>query len=343
MKSLYKRLFIAAAVLLSPLAAGAQLTLNTLQLQARADFQSDSYADSHENGFRGKYLNLYLEGGLGNNLTYSYRQRFTKPVISSSYWDATDWIWADWKFNDKWSVNAGKQIVQIGGFEYDRAPINLYQCSEFWNNIACYQLGVSTSFKPTESDMLTFQICQSPNRSAYKNMYSYNLMWRGTRGLWSSIYSLNLVEAVPGSFLTYIALGNQFAWGDFTFSLDLMSRISSEHAELIRDISIMAEAAYRPMDNVNVFLKCTYDGNDKNKLDFCVLPGTSIGRFGAGAEYYPIKDNSLLRLHAQLAYATGKNGNPAGVLRDKYFMFDCGMTLQLDFIKTFFKNGRKKE
>ncbi len=35
----------------------------------------------------------------------------------------------------RWGVQGGKEVVAIGGFEYDRAPIDLYSCSVFWNNV----------------------------------------------------------------------------------------------------------------------------------------------------------------------------------------------------------------
>jgi hypothetical protein len=82
-------------------------------------------------GFRGKYLNVLLSGDIGKHWSYSYRQRLNKAHANQSFFDATDWIHLTYTLNKHWSFNAGKQVVGIGGYEYDRAPIDLYFCSEY--------------------------------------------------------------------------------------------------------------------------------------------------------------------------------------------------------------------
>ena len=119
-----------------------------LQLETRMDYQReylDGDAIKPNSGFIGKYLNVILNGTINDRWSYSYRQRLNKAHADATFFDATDWVHLTYKVNDNWSLNGGKQVVGIGGYEYDRAPIDLYFCSEYWNNIPCYQLGVSAT------------------------------------------------------------------------------------------------------------------------------------------------------------------------------------------------------
>ncbi|MBQ2400128.1 MAG: porin, partial [Muribaculaceae bacterium] len=193
----------------------AQNDIVDLKIEVRADYQRE-YNDGHsieENcGFRGKYLNMAISGNINDHFSYSWRHRFNKMIGSngSSFFDATDWVWLAYNINN-FEVSAGKQVVGIGGYEYDRAPIDLYFCSEFWNNVACYQFGVSGAYSFNEGkDKLMFQFCQSPFRTINPDMYAYNLMWYGNHGIFSSIYSVNMMEYAPGRFINYISLGNKF-------------------------------------------------------------------------------------------------------------------------------------
>ena len=114
------------------------------------------------------------------------------------FFDATDWIYLNYA-TGKFNIAGGKQVVAIGGWEYDRHPADLYSTSVFWQNIPCYQLGASVGYDITGKDRLTLQATQSLfHTSANRNMYAYNLMWNGSHGIYTSIWSTNLVEYLPG-------------------------------------------------------------------------------------------------------------------------------------------------
>lgn len=113
-----------------------------LDVDARLDYQrdwNDGHTVSDNTGFEGKYLVIRVDGNITGNLSYSWRQRLNKNHNDGSFFDATDWVYLNYDIN-RWSLSAGKQVVAIGGWEYDRAPIDLYGCSVFWNNIPCYQI-----------------------------------------------------------------------------------------------------------------------------------------------------------------------------------------------------------
>ena len=327
------------AITLIAIKTQAQNNELNLQAETRIDYSGEflkSDASNGKAGFNGRYLNVILSGTIGDKFSYAYRQRLNKAHADQSFFDATDWIYLTYAPSSNWQLSAGKQVVAIGGYEYDRAPIDLYFCSEFWNNIACYQFGVSAAYATNSgNDKILFQVCQSPFRANADNMYAYNLMWMGSHKWYQSIWSVNLVEHRHKEHIAYVALGNQFSFGGFRLQLDYMLRASSGDA-LFKDYSIMGEAAYNIADKVNLFGRVTYDINstmDELPNDYCVMPNTELTRLGAGLEFYPLpKNNRSIRLHAVYSYTLGHNGNPNGVLQDGHSMFSVGLKWKIDIV-----------
>ncbi|MCF0178430.1 MAG: hypothetical protein HUJ90_07350, partial [Bacteroidales bacterium] len=69
-----------------------------VNMDARIDFRQ-SYIDSEklnsDSGFKGRYLNLIIDGQIAPNLKFAYRQRLNKMHSSSAFFDATDWLHLD--------------------------------------------------------------------------------------------------------------------------------------------------------------------------------------------------------------------------------------------------------
>lgn len=330
-----------ATVFCSAAVSAQELTKNPLNLQAevRFDYQGD-YVDGNNiysnSGFKGKYVNIILSGNISESFSYSYRQRLNKAHADQTYFDATDWAYLTYTTPNKhWSISGGKQVVGIGGYEYDRAPIDLYFCSEYWNNIACYQFGASVTYSTGKGDQILAQVCQSPFRNyAKENMYAYNIMWYGSHNWFNSIYSFNMMEYQPGEFIYYVTLGNEFRLGrNAKLQLDLMNRATGEHSFFLKDFSVMGEFSYDIKDRVNLFAKATYDVNNSGVAgDYCVLPGTDMTRVGAGIEYYPLKNSRAVRLHATYCQNFGNNGNEAGVLLPNQQFFSVGLKWKIDIV-----------
>ena len=172
--------------------------LLNLGIEARADYQReyiDGNAIKDNCGFKGQYLNIRMDGRLSDKVTYSYRQRLNKSQEDYNFFNATDWLYVVYQATDNWALSGGKQVVAIGGYEYDRAPIDIYFGSEYWNNIPCYQWGVSATYSFSEGkDQLLAQVCQSPFDLPENDIYSYNFMWYGSHGWFNTMYSVNMIE-----------------------------------------------------------------------------------------------------------------------------------------------------
>lgn len=308
-----------------------------LQIDARVDYQmnwTDWHTVKSNTGFEGKYLMIRLDGTIVPGLSYSWRQRLNKPHKDANFFDATDWVYLNYDLAG-WSFSAGKQIVAIGGWEYDRAPMDLYGCSVFWNNIPCYQMGGSVAYRFSSSDQLKIQMSQSPFfTSDNRDMYAFNLMWNGNHGIFSAIYSANLVQYAPGRWINYIALGNRFSFGKVALELDLMNRAASHQAFYFKDWSIMGELSYMPTDRWKIHAKATYDTNKSGtQADMTVLDGTSLKMVGGGLEFFPLKKKKhSLRVHAGFYYSWGTNSNSADVMQNKGALAMVGVKWTMDVL-----------
>lgn len=311
-----------------------------VQLQARVDYQYDWLEGETldgPSGFKGKYLNIYITGNLTDKIKYSYRQRLNKKNGDSSFFDATDWIYLTYAPNSKFDFSAGKQVVGIGGYEYDKAPINVMNASEFWNNIPCYELGASIGYTlPAGNDRLAVQVTENPFRKQCdnNNTYAYSLMWTSNHGWYQSLWSANMIEYRKNHYISYISLGNRFTYRNWMLDLDVMNRASAHQVYFLKDVSVIGDLSFN-INRWKAFAKVTYDANKSgNDSDWTVYNGTEMWSYSAGAEFYPLKnDRHDLRLHAYYTFSHGKNGNIDGALRDNNNMVNVGLTWMFDVIK----------
>lgn len=318
----------------------------SVKANVRADFTQD-YRDDVLNkpasGFKGKYLNLIVDGNINKHFYYFFRYRLNRHNIAEqqSYFNATDLIFLTYSPNKRWEISAGKQVVAVGGYEYDRAPVDLYFCSEFWNNVACYQFGASVTYVLGDGrDRLMAQVCESPFSYHQKHLFAYNLMWRGNHDWFNSIYSFNAMEFQTGKYIYYLTLGNEFRFDNFCLQLDFMNRATDEHAFFFKDFSLMGELSYMINDKLNIAARATYDVNRSGvKGDYYVLDGTELTRVGGVAEFYPLpRGNKDLRVFGYYSYSWGVNGNPLGVIQNNEHQWGVGVRWDIDI----FSLKRKK-
>ena len=284
--------------------------------------------------FDGKYLNIILEGDINESFSYKYRQRMildSKPGYQS-FFNATDWLYLTYRVNNNFSILGGKQVVAIGGFEYDAAPIDLYLWSTFWNNVICYQIGGMVNYNTTDNKhTIGFQIANSPfTTETLQDIYCYNLIWYGNFNQFSTIYSLNRIEYEKDNYINYIALGNKISTNKLSAEFDLMNRFSDSQDDLLADYSIIGSVKYQVNNKITLFTKAGYDENNAQKetsafiYDRFVVPGTEYFFCGAGIEYFPINNSKDVRIHA--AWSTNNNSI-------QYNTFNIGLRWQMNVLK----------
>ncbi len=322
--------------------------LTKLALDARVDFDYWNYSDTTPSkfGFAGKYIDFMIDGHLTEKFTYHYRQRLNIAEASfSSFYRGCDWLYLQYRINPNFSVEAGKQCIYIGGIEYDLAPIDVYFGSNFWENITCYEVGASASYySKNENHQLTFQVCNSPFVSKpFEGLLAYNLIWYGKMGVFSTIYSVNMIEYAKGKYINYIALGNQFNINGLMFYVDFINRATAKQVFLFSDFTVIGEVKYTIKNRVSIFGKGGYDVNNAQSADInpsayfdrCVLPGTEFSFAGLGTEFFPIKDSQSVRLHAFFAVQNNKSATT--------YQANLGLTWNVDFLKIIKKKSLKNK
>ena len=311
-----------------------------LKVEARADYNHDNHK-KELNGLKGNIVDFKLEGDINDRFSYKYRQRLNKPNKDASFFDATDWLYINYKASENISLQAGKWIVAVGCWETEPAPIDVYQLSEFCMNYDCYQWGLNLVLNSSDKQHTLYaQVCQSPFTRPYKamngkpsEMWAYNLLWNGNIDFFHTFYSLNLIEYMPGKYINYFASGNRFDISSrLTWDVDLLSR-ASKGSDLFKDYSIMSQLVYKASDMFHCFAKVSYDVNKTgNGNDWTVHDGTEILRLGAGCEFFPLK-NEKVRLHAHYSHCWGKNTNPNGVFNDGEQILNIGFSWKMEILK----------
>ena len=323
------------------------VTLDNLQLNTRADFTvdykfgHDTIAPSTDHGFAGKYLVVALDGTIGSKFSYHLRQRINAPNIgfANTFFQGTDWAYLNWNFTDNLFLSAGKQVVAIGGWEYDTNPIDIYYGTEFWNTVCCYEVGASLNYKAnTGKNHVLFQVCNSPFiNQAMQSMYAFSLMWYGNFNHFKTTYSVNLIEYQPGKYINYIALGNKLQFKGVEMYLDITNRASFQQEHFFgQDITAIFGIGVDIGSKWIVFAKAGYDytkaqlpnTETHDQYDQYITPGKNVNFESLGFEFYPLSDRSL-RLHL-----CGSHTNVDGASK---FQANLGLTWKVDLLHAFIK------
>lgn len=295
-----------------PLAAQNGDPVLSLRMDARFDGEvitaRNGGVTSAEAGFVGRYLKVLADGKISDKFSYSFRHRlYTDHLDPKSFFSATDWANVTYTPNSKFSVTAGKQMVCIGTIEYDYAPVDVYFASDFWNHVSPFQIGINVGFSPSEGQQFYAQVTNSPfSEKPLESIFAYNFIWYGTIApFYRTIWSVNMIEYEKGHFINYLALGNKFTFGRAELDVDYMNRYAGKGTAFFEDFSLHAKIACTLSDKVSLFAKGGYDVNGAQSAsagfvyDRYVLPGVNLGFYGAGIEYFPLKDaKKSLRFHA---------------------------------------------
>lgn len=289
----------------------------SVKFDARFDWQSSfvHHADAkpdYASNFNGRYIMFMLDGNISPKFSYSLRYRMIHPNHENSWrgvFNATDWANLTYRPTKNWEITAGKMLVFYGSYEFDKNPLDVYMWSGWGGRVGCFQFGVLGKYITNDGrNNILFQINNSPFADPLDlgALYSYSVQWNGNFGVFNSLYSVNFFEYQPGRFVNYISLGNQFNFGPVTFELDYMNRYGARGTHFLKDFSLIGKLNYNYNNRFNVFVKGGLDYNmaqDENTpteevIDMLVLPGERNVYYGAGIEFFPIKDSKNVRIHA---------------------------------------------
>lgn len=295
--------------------------------EARGSFHGTWEDSQFGTRLTGEFLNFHLKGNLTSHLRYRIRQRFNKPLYDPKVpLNATDILTLSWDINPKWTLETGKLPIFIGGYEWDDAPIDVYQYSGFSQNISqVYALGGRVYHYLSDQHTLLLEVSQSLLADGHADVWNVDLGWYGQlASWWKTIWGVNLMDDPYHHMMGYLALGNRFEVGSFALELDGMYRRSLKQKSAGVDLTVSARLNYT-VGKCILFAKGGYDTNAASNIDpdgipydLIVTPGTSFLWGGAGVEYFPLK-NKDIRVHALL---WGDN-------HSKFVTFTTGITFRL--------------
>ncbi len=316
-----------------------------LRFDVRMDAICNTYAQqdgmpagtpTSEYGFVGRYAKLVLFGNITDKLSYSFRYRINvpnSPVVQ--VFSSIDWMNLTYDIDDNFFVAGGKQMIYMGGWEYDVAPIDIHIGSLWWNNTPlCFGFGVLGGWRSNDKKHSLYLQASNTHLEAEKfnKQFSYGLTWYGDMGVYKAIHSVNFMEYEPGKFINYIVLGNKFDFGNKYFYIDWMNRAGSTE-KFFANYSIIAKYNQEINDKVSLFAKGGYDQNlsqdaatpSDQVYDRIILPGTKYAYGGLGVEYTPV----VAKKHAVRLHAFGSVNN------DAHFplTFNVGVKWQMNVIE----------
>lgn len=301
-------------------------------------YDKDLGMSNDNTGFKGQHIYLLMAGNISKEVSYFYRQRFDNIGGSKDFFDATEILNLTWNVTDWLSVSGGKQVVALGGFEYNTAPIDLYYKSAFWWGFSPYELGASVAVNVSKNDNIMLQVNNSSFRYASGgNTYGFNLLWSGKHGFYESYWSANMTEykvEKDGRWLNFIILGNRFHIGDMVdLDVDVVNRTKIADLKFAKDYSVMSKLTVRPIDGLSVHAKYTRDYNDEvNGVaeDMSIAMGTNVNIVSGGVEYEAIKSKpGACRVFAAGAYTW----YPKETLYNSQTQVEAGVKFSLDILK----------
>ncbi|MBQ8421170.1 MAG: hypothetical protein IJX11_02800 [Bacteroidales bacterium] len=247
--------------------------------------------------FGGDGLYLDINGYISPHISYSLNQRIASTYYEdNSGFDGTNWLTLTYE-TESFAFTAGKDAILVGSFEYDAYDLDSYYSmnSTFYNMFDCWQWGVSAAWYATDTQELSFQIANSPLSYGDSNLFAYALAWRGEWDFYESYWTANLWQWGPKGYTKALNFGNRFYLGDFTIDLEYMTRADEVSDLFGRDFTFLAAPSYEN-EWLRAFAKFGWEG-----ITGMLGGGPSSYEnifYGAGVEFFPLKENRGIRLHA---------------------------------------------
>lgn len=269
--------------------------------------------------FKARQLRLEVRGDLTERIFYRFRHRLNKPNAGASLDNlakATDLLYAGFRLNEKWSATVGKMCQAWGGYEFDLNPMNIYEYSDFLENMDNFMLGAMITYAPNPNHEFNLQITDVRN-SNFADLYAtatatikasntplaYIFNWNGNLldGLVQTRWGAGLQSEADGYTNTLVMLGTKLNLPKFQVFLDYMMANDQldrlkftprSKAEVVKDAkynSFVLKAEYQPAPEWNIFAQGLYETANSSLAN---NEFKGIGYF-AGVEYLPFKEQDL--------------------------------------------------
>ena len=287
--------------------------------------------------FKARQLRLEVRGDLTERIFYRFRHRLNKSnaaVSLDNLATATDMMYAGFRLNEKWTATVGKMCQMWGGYEFDLNPMNIYEYSDFLNNMDNFMLGAMITYTPNPNHEFNLQITDVRNDS-FENIYgtstgikasntplAYIFNWNGNLfdSLIQTRWGAGLQSEADGYTNALVMLGTKLNLPKFQVFLDYMmandqldrlcytpnSKDNNDKILGIKDAkynSFVLKAEYQPAPEWNIFAQGLYETANSSLAN---NEFKGIGYFG-GVEYLPFKEQDLRFFLAYIGRSRDKN------------------------------------
>ena len=286
--------------------------------------------------FQARQLRLEVRGDLTERIFYRFRHRLNKSnaaVSLDNLATATDMMYAGFRLNEKWTATVGKMCQMWGGYEFDLNPMNIYEYSDFLNNMDNFMLGAMITYTPNPNHEFNLQITDVRN-SNFADLYAtatatikesntplaYIFNWNGNLldGLVQTRWGAGLQSEADGYTNTLVMLGTKLNLPKFQMFLDYMmandqlDRLNytplsnNGSATPVKDAkynSFVLKAEYQPAPEWNIFAQGLYETANSSLAN---NEFKGLGYF-AGVEYLPFKEQDLRFFLAYIGRSRDRN------------------------------------
>ena len=276
--------------------------------------------------FKARQLRLEVRGNITDRIFYRFRHRLNKSnagVDLDNLAKATDMLYAGFHIDDKWALTVGKMCQAWGGYEFDLNPMNIYEYSDFIENMDNFMLGGMVTYTPNANHEFNLQVTDVRN-DKFENIYgdktglkqsnvplTYIFNWNGSffDNILQTRWGVGLQSEADGYNNTMVMLGTRLALPKFQAFLDYMradeqfdrlcytpqSKIKVQGRDVIVGLkdtkynTFVLKAEYQPIPSLNLFAQGIYETAENN------LAGnkmTGLGYYG-GVEYLPFPSQDL--------------------------------------------------
>ena len=276
--------------------------------------------------FKARQLRLEVRGNITDRIFYRFRHRLNKSnagVDLDNLAKATDMLYAGFHIDDKWALTVGKMCQAWGGYEFDLNPMNIYEYSDFIENMDNFMLGGMVTYTPNANHEFNLQVTDVRN-DKFENIYgdktglkqsnvplTYIFNWNGSffDNILQTRWGVGLQSEADGYNNTMVMLGTRLALPKFQAFLDYMradeqfdrlcytpqSKIKVQGRDVIVGLkdtkynTFVLKGEYQPIPSLNLFAQGIYETAESN------LAGnkkTGLGYYG-GVEYLPFPSQDL--------------------------------------------------
>ena len=290
------------------------------------NFQSSLDAEKAEGAdmtakFKARQLRLEVRGNITDRIFYRFRHRLNRPTAAvklDNLATATDMLYAGFHIDHKWALTVGKMCQAWGGYEFDLNPMNIYEYSDFIDNMDNFMLGGMITYAPNTNHEFNLQVTDVRNDS-FENIYAnstglkqsnvpltYILNWNGSLfdGVLQTRWGVGLQSEADGYNNTMVMLGTRVALPKFQAFLDYMradeqlDRLNytplsnNGKGQPLKDTkynTFVLKGEYQPIPSLNLFAQGIYETAES---DLAGNKKTGLGYYG-GVEYLPFPSQDL--------------------------------------------------